>query len=164
MLSKYSSLSKTIIQSNVDIVWDVLSKDSHLELVHPFCKTHKKIIWNKKEKKDMIEYLNGLIYYRTSYDWKDKQGFKLMIGKKNGKKSRVVWDLKSSNQGVVLSITVTPYISKKYNKVLSFILMKIYIIPLLNNYLENVTNGIKLYVEKGSAIKKNQFGKHKWFS
>ena len=42
--------------------------------------------------------------------------------------------------------------------------MKIYIIPLLNNYLENVTNGIKLYVEKGSAIKKNQFGKHKWFS
>ena len=76
----------------------------------------------------------------------------------------MVWDLKSSNQGVVLSITVTPYISKKYNKVLNFILMKIYIIPLLNNYLENVTNGIKLYVEKGSAIKKNQFGKHKWFS
>ena len=30
----------------------------------------------------MIEYLNGLIYYRTFYDWKDKQGFKLMIGKK----------------------------------------------------------------------------------
>ena len=66
----------------------------------------------------------------------------------------MVWDLKSSNQGVILSITVTPYVSKKYNKVLSFILMKIYIIPLLNNYLENVTKGIKLYVEKGSSIKK----------
>ncbi len=86
MLSKYSSLSKTIIQSNVDIVWDVLSKDSHLDLVHPFCKTHKKIVWNKQEKKDMIEYLNGLIYYRTFYDWREKQGFKLMIGKKQGKK------------------------------------------------------------------------------
>ena len=162
MLSKYSSLSKTIIQSNVDIVWDVLSKDSHLELVHPFVKLIKKLSGTKK-KKDMIEYLNGLIYYRTFYDWKDKQGFKLMIGK-NGKKSRVVWDLKSSNQGVVLSITVTPYISKKYNKFLSFILMKIYVIPLLNNYLENVTKGLKLYIEKGLTIKKNQFGKHKWFS
>ena len=164
MLSKYSSSSKIIIQSSIDKLWEVLSKDSHLELFHPFCKTHKKIIWNKQEKNDTIEYLNGLIYHRTFYDWREKQGFKLMIGKKNGKKSRVVWDLKSSNQGVVLSITVTPYISKKYNKVLNFILMKIYIIPLLNNYLENVTNGIKLYVEKGSAIKKNQFGKHKWFS
>ena len=164
MLSRYSSSSKTFIQSSIDKVWDVLSKDSHLELVHPFCKTHKKIIWNKKEKKDIIEYLNGLIYYRTFYDWREKQGFKLMIGKKNGKKSRVVWDLRSSNQGVLLSIIVTPYISKKYNRVLSFLLMKVYVIPLLNKYLENVTKGIKDYVEEGIPIKKNQFGKHKWFS
>ena len=42
--------------------------------------------------------------------------------------------------------------------------MKIYVIPLLNNYLENVTKGLKLYIEKGLTIKKNQFGKHKWFS
>ena len=154
MLSRYSSSSKTFIQSSIDKVWDVLSKDSHLELVHPFCKTHKKIIWNKKEKKDIIEYLNGLIYYRTFYDWREKQGFKLMIGKKNGKKSRVVWDLRPSNQGVLLSIIVTPYISKKYNRVLSFLLMKVYVIPLLNKYLENVTKGIKDYVEEGIPIKK----------
>ncbi len=164
MLSKYSSSSKTLILSSIDNVWEILSKDSHLELVHPFCKTHKKIVWNKQEKKDMIVYLNGLIYFRTFYDWREKQGFKLMIGKKNGKKSRVVWDLRSSKQGVVLSIIVTPYISKKYNKVLSFMLMKIYVIPLLNYYLENVTKGIKSYVENGIPIKKNQFGKHKWFS
>ena len=164
MLSKYSSSSKTLILSSIDKVWEILSKDSHLELVHPFCKTHKKIVWNKQEKKDIIVYLNGLIYFRTFYDWREKQGFKLMIGKKNGKKSRVVWDLRSSKQGVVLSIIVTPYISKKYNKVLSFMFMKIYVIPLLNYYLKNVTKGIKCYVEKGMPIKKNQFGKHKWFS
>lgn len=164
MLSRYSSSSKTIIQSSIDKVWDVLSKDSHLELVHPFCKTHKKIVWNRKEKKDFIEYLNGLIYYRTFYDWREKQGFKLMIGKKNGKKSRVVWDLRSSNQGVLLTIKVTPYVSKKYNRFLSFVLMKIYVIPMLSNYLENVTKGIKDYIEEGIPIKKNQFGKHKWFS
>ena len=87
-----------------------------------------------------------------------------MIGKKNGKKSRVVWDLRPSNQGVLLSIIVTPYVSKKYNRVLSFLLMKVYVIPLLNKYLENVTKGIKDYVEEGIPIKKNQFGKHKWFS
>jgi len=164
VLSRYSSSSKTIIQSSIDKVWDVLSKDSHLELVHPFCKTHKKIVWNRKEKKDFIEYLNGLIYYRTFYDWREKQGFKLMIGKKNGKKSRVVWDLRSSNQGVLLTIKVTPYVSKKYNRFLSFVLMKIYVIPMLSNYLENVTKGIKDYIEEGIPIKKNQFGKHKWFS
>ena len=164
MLSRHSSSSKTIIQSSIDKVWDVLSRDSHLELVHPFCKTHKKIVWNRKEKKDFIEYLNGIIYYRTFYDWREKQGFKLMIGKKNGKKSRVVWDLRSSNQGVLLTIIVTPYVSKKYNRFLSFVLMKIYVIPLLNKYLENVTKGIKYYVEEGIPVKKNQFGKHKWFS
>lgn len=164
MLSKYSISSKIIIHSNLDKIWDILSKNSHLELVHPFCKTHSRIVWNNEEKKDIIEYLNGLTYYRTFYEWREKQGFKLMIGKKNGKKSRVVWNLKPLNEVVLLSITVTPYVSKKYNRVISFILMKIYVIPLLNKYLMNVTKGIKFNLEEGIPIKKNQFGKHKWFS
>ena len=146
-------------------VWKAISRHGNLNFFHPFCKNNEVIEVDENSiKKDFLIYLNGMMFEREFYQWEKMKGYKLMIGKKNGKKSRVVWDLKSSNQGVVLSITVTPYISKKYNKVLSFILMKIYIIPLLNNYLENVTNGIKLYVEKGSAIKKNQFGKHKWFS
>ena len=146
-------------------VWKAISSHGNLNFFHPFCKNNEVIEVDENSiKKDFLIYLNGMMFEREFYQWEKMKGYKLMIGKKNGKKSRVVWDLKSSNQGVVLSITVTPYISKKYNKVLSFILMKIYIIPLLNNYLENVTNGIKLYVEKGSAIKKNQFGKHKWFS
>ena len=45
-LSKYSTHSKIIIKAKLEKVWGLLSEDSHLELVHPFCKSHRKIVWN----------------------------------------------------------------------------------------------------------------------
>ena len=36
--------------------------------------------------------------------------------------------------------------------------------PLLTNYLDSVTLGLKYYAETGNIVSKNQFGKNIWFS
>ena len=53
MQNKLSNLSvKSEVKLNIELekVWDLLSKPSHLELFHPFCKSHKIIIWNGQKK------------------------------------------------------------------------------------------------------------------
>ena len=87
-----------------------------------------------------------------------------MIGKKDGKKSRVVWRLNPLNEKTYLSIRVTPYISEKYHLITYNFLLIFYILPLLKKYLNNDTKGTKYNLEEGLSVKQNQFGKHKWFS
>ena len=163
-LSKYSTHSKIIIKAKLEKVWGLLSEDSHLELVHPFCKSHKKIVWNNEKKIDKLTYLNGLTYERKFYSWQENKGFKLMIGKKKGKKSKVEWELKALDEMTELKIEVTPYISEKFHIIIYYFLLKIYILPKLKKYLKNVTLGIRFYLEKETPVKDNQFGKHKYFS
>jgi len=163
-LSKYSTHSKIIIKARIEKVWGLLSEDSHLELVHPFCKSHRKIVWNNEKKIDELTYLNGLTYVRIFYSWQKNKGFKLMIGKKKGKKSSVEWKLKALDETTELIIKVTPYISKKFNIIIYSLLLKIYILPKLKKYLNNVTMGIRFYLEEEIPVKNNQFGKHEYFS
>mgnify|MGYP007000080925 len=76
-----------------------------------------------QKKIDELTYLNGLTYKRTFYSWQKNKGFKLMIGKEKGKKSRVEWEIKALNEMTELKIKVTPYISAKFNiKIYYFLL------------------------------------------
>jgi hypothetical protein len=163
-LSKYWTQSKIIIKANLEEVWSLLCEESHLELVHPFCKSHRKVVWNNQKKIDELTYLNGLTYKRTFYSWQKNKGFKLMIGKEKGKKSRVEWEIRALNEMTELKIKVTPYISEKFNIKIYYFLLRIYILPKLRKYLNYVNMGVKFYLEEKTAVKNNQFGKHKYFS
>ena len=46
-------------------------------------------LWNSKNNKDSLEYLNGITLHREFFEWNEGFGFKLNIGTKNGKKSKV---------------------------------------------------------------------------
>ena len=59
---KYSwpiTLKKKINSSSNDL-WKLISEPEHLNLVHPFCRSNEIIVWNEKEHKDVLVYLNGL--------------------------------------------------------------------------------------------------------
>ena len=62
----------------------------------------------------------------------------------------------------ILTIKVTPYVSDKFYLKIHNLLLIIYILPLLRKYLNNVTKGIKFYLENEIVVKHNQFGKQ-WF-
>ena len=52
-----------------DTVWSLLAEKEHLNLFHPFCKKNNAQLWNDKNKKDSLEYLNGVILYRDFFEW-----------------------------------------------------------------------------------------------
>ena len=163
-LSNLSAISEIKLNTEINEVWGLFSKPSHLELFHPFCRSNKIIVWNEQNKTDELTYLNGIVYERNIYSWEKNKGFKLYIGKKEGKKSKVEWKLKSINEEIVLTIEVTPYVSDKFTLKIYNLVLKFYIIPSLKKYLNCVTKGIKFYLESGKIVKHNQFGSHRWFS
>ena len=146
-----------------DTVWSILSEKEHLNLFHPFCKKNNAQLWNDKNKKDSLEYLNGVILYRDFFEWNEGVGFKLKIGTKNGKKSKVIWELKGDKTSN-LRITVYPHIYGDKNIIIYLFAYLIFIRPGLRRYLKSVVKGLNWYLENKRPIPNNYFGHHKWFS
>ena len=146
-------------------IWKVISSPSNLELFHPFCKTNETIKWDNSDKnRDKLEYHSGLTYFRDFYHWEENKGYKLYIGTKEGKNSKVKWIIKPKRDHSFLSIEVYPYLSSKYPVIVNYLLFFMIVKPNLKIYLNNVLKGLSWYMDQKEYVKENQFGKHKWFS
>ena len=146
-------------------VWNAISRHGNLNFFHPFCKNNEVIEVDKNSiKKDFLIYLNGMMFEREFYQWEKMKGYKLMIGKKNGKKSKVIWKISENKNYTSLSIKVFPYKSDKISSLLYPFFFFFYIKPKLKSYLKSVLNGLKFYLHNNQIVLKNQFGKHSWFS
>ena len=146
-------------------IWKVISSHGNLNFFHPFCKKNKVIEGDKNLiKKDILIYLNGVVFERHFYKWQEMVGYELMIGKKNGKKSKVVWKISEKKNYSLLSIDVYPYKTDKINSLLYPFVFFFYIKPKLKSYLRSVLKGLKFYLYNNKNVVNNQFGKHRWFS
>ncbi|MGB5895076.1 MAG: hypothetical protein WBG58_12945 [Ignavibacteriaceae bacterium] len=161
-----SPVSKSIIiNAPPNKVWDVISKPGILELCHPFCKSNPVENWAGKKSIDFVVYNNGLRYQRIFTDWIDGTGYDLLIGRRNGKKSKVIWRIKENNSSSSeLKITVFPYYISKYPRIVMPVINLLVIGPQLRKYLSSVLKGFNYYIMEGKPVQKNQFGTHKWFS
>ena len=161
-MKEFNISEKIFLNQSNRVVWDTISLKNGLEFFHPFCLKNKEIRGNKKS--DELVYLNGLTYIREFTSWKPNQGFELNIGSKNGKKSKVQWQLQSSGMGCELKISVFPYKSSKISKFLYPFVNFFIIKPRLKKYLQSVLKGLKYYLDHKQKVQKNQFGEHPWFS
>ena len=157
------SVRKKIHATEVKL-WDFISSPGYLNFCHPFCKESKAMSWNNNNHTDELIYLNNLKYIREFISWNEKEGYTLLIGEKNKKKSKVEWKISSINKETYLTITVYPYFLSNYPKIISALPYKLYIRPKLENYLSSVIEGINWYLKKGEKVPRNAFGKHSWFS
>ena len=160
------SVSRSInINAPTEKVWEVISKQGILELCHPFCKSNPVENWEGCKSVDYVIYYNGLRYQRIFTDWIDGAGYDLLIGRRNGEKSKVVWRISNTNSSFTeLKITIFPYEISKYSRLLRRSIYSFYINPMLGKYLSSVLKGFKFYIIEGKPVQKNQFGSHKWFS
>ncbi|MCH8070288.1 MAG: hypothetical protein IID16_13640 [Candidatus Marinimicrobia bacterium] len=159
-------VSKTIkIIASTSKVWKVISRAGNVELCHPFCESNPVEKWPGVESVDYVNYYNGLKYQRIFTDWIEGLGYDLLIGRKNGRKSKVVWRINKSDDACSeLKITIYPHKFSQYPKFLKPIIYSFYVQPMLSKYLSSVLKGFQWYITQTKPVKKNQFGPHKWFS
>ena len=161
----YSVSSNIELKIQVEDIWKTISSHGNLNFFHPFCYTNKVIEGDKNSiKKDILIYLNGVIYEREFFYWDEMNGYELMIGKKNGKKSKVVWKIFKNKNNTFLRIDVFPYKTDKINSLLYPFVFYFYIRPKLKSYLNSVLKGLEFYLYNNRKVVKNQFGTHSWFS
>ena len=96
-----------------DEVWKVITTPNYLNETHPFCKNNTVVTWPGIGSKDILEYLSGLTFEREFTQW-DENGYDLIIGTKNGKKSKVKWRLSGNEESSELSIQVNTYPLKNF--------------------------------------------------
>jgi hypothetical protein len=163
---KYKQSIQVIKEINAteDELWDVISQPGHLELTHPFSKSHSVTSWPGVESNDVLIYLSGLRYERYFTDWSEGNGYTLQIGGREGKKSKVIWEISSEENKTFLSITIYPHFLANTPRFFSFLPYELLIRPKLTSYLNSVLGGIDYYLVKKESVPKNHFGTHKWFS
>ena len=164
MKYKQSIQVKKEINATEDELWDVISQPGHLELTHPFSKSHSVTSWPGVESNDVLIYLSGLRYERYFTDWSEGNGYTLQIGGREGKKSKVIWEISSKENKTFLSITIYPHFLANTPRFFSFLPYELLIRPKLTSYLNSVLGGIDYYLVKKESVPKNHFGTHKWFS
>jgi len=146
-------------------IWKAISSHGNLNFFHPFCHKNNVIEVDKSLiKKDILVYLNGLVYEREFYKWDKMNGYELMIGKKNGKKSKVQWKISKTKNHNSLIINVFPYKTDKINSLLYPFVFYFYIKPKIKSYLKSVLRGLEFYLNNNQKVVNNQFGMHSWFS
>ena len=156
--------SRKIIKCSVEDLWSIISSPSNLEIFHPFCKKNNVIIWNGNNSEDELEYLNGRKMIRKIVRWEEGIGYDLFINKIDKPSSFVSWRISRIKDDSQIEITVFPYLFNKKYKILMFIPFYIFIYTLLKSYLNSVVNGLEFYIMNNTPVKKNQFGRHIWFS
>jgi hypothetical protein len=156
--------SRKIIKCSVEDLWSIISSPSNLEIFHPFCKKNNVIIWNGNNSEDELEYLNGRKMIRKFVRWEEGIGYDLFINQIDKPSSFVSWRISRIKDDSQIEITVFPYLFNKKYKILMFIPFYIFIYTLLKSYLNSVVNGLEFYIMNNTPVKKNQFGRHIWFS
>ena len=135
--------SRKVIKCSVKDLWAIISSPSNLEIFHPYCKKNNVIIWNGNGSEDELEYLNGRKMKRKFVRWEEGIGYDLYINQIGRPKFFVSWKITKVKEASQIKITVY---------------------PLLKSYLNSVVGGIEFYLNTNYPVKKNQFGRHIWFS
>ena len=147
--NKYlKSVSNSItIKADSKRVWDVISKQGNLELCHPFCKSNPVEKWVGDKSIDYVNYYNGVMYQRIFTNWLVGQGYDLLIGRKNGKKSKVIWRINQlGDNSCELKITIYPHDIIKYSNIIKYLINSLYVRPMLRKYLSSVLKGFQYYI------------------
>jgi len=157
------NVNKSIfINKSKSTVLNLIKSPNNLEKFHPYCSTNFVETWGDSNSLDYIKYNNGTLYKREFIEW-NEDGYLLNIYQ-NKKIATVKWFVKeTSNLKSIINIKITPIMPFNF-KLLNFLLFQFYVKHKLKSYLLSVLQGLKFYLEKKECVKRDQFGKHSWYS
>ena len=153
--------SQIEINNSKEWVLNIIRSPRNLEKIHPFCKKNIIEIWNEEKSIDYIHYYSGKIYKRKFMKW-NNEGYVLEIYE-DRKLATISWRINSNDKSSIIEIIARPYMPFKY-KLINIIIFNLYVRYLLKTYLDSVVKGLKYYSETDISVRKDQFGKHIWYS
>ena len=153
--------SQIEINNSKECVLNIIRSPRNLEKIHPFCKENRIETWNEKKSIDYVYYYSGKIYKRKFIKW-NNEGYVLDIYE-DRKLATISWIINSNDKNSIIEIIARPYMPFKY-KLINIIIFNLYVRHLLKNYLNSVVRGLKYYSETNNSVRKDQFGKHIWYS
>jgi hypothetical protein len=146
-------------------IWQVISSPGTLALYDPFCEKNPVVDWRGAHSQDEVHYFNGLILVRRFRSWYEDIGYDLEVGRSDGRTSIVAWRLTTSQvQRTLLRITVFPDLVQHIPMVGRWLPHFFWLRPQLKRYLRSVLRGLEWFVIRGTPVRRNQFGSHRWFS
>lgn len=153
--------SQIEINNSKEWVLNIIRSPRNLEKIHPFCKKNIIEIWNEEKSIDYVHYYSGKIYKRKFMKW-NNEGYVLEIYE-DRKLATISWRINSNDKSSIIEIIARPYMPFKY-KLINIIIFNLYVRYLLKTYLDSVVKGLKYYSETDISVRKDQFGKHIWYS
>tara|TARA_B100002019_G_scaffold242022_1_gene218216 strand:- start:229 stop:705 length:477 start_codon:yes stop_codon:yes gene_type:complete len=153
--------SQIEINNSKECVLNIIRSPRNLEKIHPFCKENRIETWNEEKSIDYVHYYNGKIYKRKFMKW-NNEGYVLEIYE-DRKLATISWIINSNDKNSIIEIIARPYMPFKY-KLINIIIFNLYVRYLLKTYLDSVVKGLKYYSETNISVRKDQFGKHIWYS
>lgn len=153
--------SQIEINNSKEWVLNIIRSPRNLEKIHPFCKKNIIEIWNEEKSIDYVHYYSGKIYKRKFMKW-NNEGYVLEIYE-DRKLATISWRINSNDKSSIIEIIARPYMPFKY-KLINIIIFNLYVRYLLKTYLDSVVKGLKYYSETDINVRKDQFGKHIWYS
>ena len=153
--------SQIEINNSKECVLNIIRSPRNLEKIHPFCKENRIETWNEEKSIDYVHYYSGKIYKRKFMKW-NNDGYVLEIYE-DRKLATISWRINSNDKSSIIEIIARPYMPFKY-KLINIIIFNLYVRYLLKTYLDSVVKGLKYYSETNISVRKDQFGKHIWYS
>ena len=153
--------SQIEINNSKECVLNIIRSPRNLEKIHPFCKENRIETWNEEKSIDYVHYYSGKIYKRKFMKW-NNEGYVLEIYE-DRKLATISWIINSNDKNSIIEIIARPYMPFKY-KLINIIIFNLYVRYLLKTYLDSVVKGLKYYSETNISVRKDQFGKHIWYS
>lgn len=162
---KWPISSSILIDASVSKVWEVISASGNLNGIHPFCKENSVVTWPGEKSKDIILYYSGRELIREFFEWHEGRGYKLMIGRRGGRKTEVHWEINPFEKDrCVLKITLFVPHLQKISALFRWLPHFLYMKPRMKKYLDSVLKGFEYHITTGKPVGRNQFGPHSWFS
>ncbi len=144
-------------------VWEVISAPGNLERIHPFCATNPVRRWPGTGAHDVIEYHNGIVVHRRFTAWHEGRGYDLDVRAAGGT-TAVSWRIEPDGRGARLTITLRPHVIQHLPVWVGWAPYLARIRPGFRRYLDSVLRGVEHVATTDTAVTKNQFGHHPWFS
>ena len=157
--------STKVINVPASTVWEGVTDEGHLAVAHPYVELHTHEGPMQRGARDRIVYLNGLTFDRHFTDWREGEGYTLLIGRPQGRsRSRVEWHIESLGPTQSsLSITIHPDLLHRMPGWLRWVAFQWKVKPQLKAYLNAVTGGLAHWLETGTPVRRSNHPDHPWF-